>query len=452
VQRGMNQLSKWAAAGVLLALLLGLGMRFVWPDDIEYKQDEIYSFTRTRNFLAGAADPGSSPWLGMPTSKGFANPGMSLWVFYGLGAVFGTETPPALARGVQACNAAALLLLAAFAWRAFVGREREWWLWAVALAAVNPFAVIFERKIWPPSVLPLLMLLFLMSWRRRSTPWGAVLWGASGAIAGQIHLAGFIYVAAFVLWTISYDRARAAWKWWAAGSMAAALPMLPWLRYMATADHAGEWSGAALLAWWRPFTARFWIDWVTEPFGLGLEYFLGPDFYAFLRHPVVGGFETFGVAVLQAVSILLGLWMLGSAGLRAWNDRAQWREKWKAGQGVFTEAALQAGFLFVGIILTVSCLRFERHYLAVAYPLLMLWTARLGLSFDATGRAAVAGRMLLAALVATNALTCMALLAFIHVNGGAPGGDYSKSYARQLQESGSGISPRGRVSEPGKPD
>ena len=66
MQRGMNQLSKWAAGGVLLALLLGVGMRFVWPDDIEYKQDEIYSFTRTRNFLAGnAADPGASPWLGI---------------------------------------------------------------------------------------------------------------------------------------------------------------------------------------------------------------------------------------------------------------------------------------------------------------------------------------------------------------------------------------------------
>jgi hypothetical protein len=234
--------------------------------------------------------------------------------------------------------------------------------------------------------------------------------------------------------------------------MVAAIPMLPWLWYMAMADHAVEWSSAALLAWWRPFTARFWIDWTTEPFGLGLDYFLGPDFHAFLRHPVVGGFETFGVAILQAVSVLLGLWMLAGAGLRVWHDRAQWREHWKAGQGVFTVSLLQAGFWFFGIILTVSCLRFERHYLAVAYPLLMLWTARLGLSFDATGRAAVAARILLAALVATNAATSMALLAFIHVNGGAPDGDYSKSYARQLQESRSGVSPGGPVSEPGKRD
>ena len=191
MRQGMKQLSKWAAAGVLLALVLGVGLRFVWPDDIEYKPDEIYTFTRTKSFLAGnAVDPGISPWLGMPTSKGFANPGMSLWVFYAIGAVFGAETPPALARGVQACNVAALLLLAVFAWRAFTGREREWWLWAAALAAVNPFAVIFERKIWPPSVLPLLMLLFLMSWRCRATRWGALLWGATGTVAGQIHLAG----------------------------------------------------------------------------------------------------------------------------------------------------------------------------------------------------------------------------------------------------------------------
>jgi hypothetical protein len=38
------------------------------------------------------------------------------------------------------------------------------------------------------------------------------------------------------------------------------------------------------------------------------------------------------------------------------------------------------------------------------------------------------------ALVAINALTSIALLAFIHVNGRAPDGDYSKSYARQIQE------------------
>ena len=245
------------------------------------------------------------------------------------------------------------------------------------------------------------------------------------------------------LWTISYDRTRTAWKWWAAGSIAAAIPMLPWLWYMAMADHAGEQASAALFAWWRPFTARFWLAWATEPFGLGLEYFLGPDFYALLRQPVVGGYATFGVAALQGVSILLGLSMLSRAGLQAWNDRARWRERWRAGQGVYTDAVLQAGFWFFGIILTVSCLRFERHYLAVAYPLLMLWTARLALASGATEREARTGRTLLATLVATNALTSMALLAFIHVNGGAPDGDYSKSYARQLQEAGSGLAPRG---------
>jgi hypothetical protein len=94
-------------------------------------------------------------WLGMPSSVNLPNPGLSLWVFAGLSWIFDANTPPELARAVQSLNATALVAFVVFAFAAIPKDRREPWLWAAALWAVNPVEVIYERKIWPPSVLPL---------------------------------------------------------------------------------------------------------------------------------------------------------------------------------------------------------------------------------------------------------------------------------------------------------
>ena len=52
----------------------------------------------------------------------------------------------------------------------------------------------------------------------------------------------------------------------------------------------------------------------------------------------------------------------------------------------------------------------------------------------------------LVALCIANALITFALMDYIHVNGGAPGGAYGKSYAKQLQDGS------GPQSQPGNPD
>ncbi|HEV7223068.1 MAG TPA: hypothetical protein VGN42_10240, partial [Pirellulales bacterium] len=55
-------------------LLVGAALRLAAPDDVEYKADEIWTFERTQ------ADPQRPfPWLGMPSSAGMDNPGMSVW-------------------------------------------------------------------------------------------------------------------------------------------------------------------------------------------------------------------------------------------------------------------------------------------------------------------------------------------------------------------------------------
>src|ERR1700677_2444576 len=140
----------WRAAvpllGVLLVLAAGIALRFVYPADIEWKGEERWTFDHSQLMRDG----GTWPWVGMPTSLGTQNPGMSLWVFAGLAALFKVDRPPELARAVAILNVIALLAFVIFAFAAFPKERREPWLWAAAMWAVNPMAVIFERKIWPP--------------------------------------------------------------------------------------------------------------------------------------------------------------------------------------------------------------------------------------------------------------------------------------------------------------
>ena len=68
--------------------------------------------------------------------------------------------------------------------------SRAMWLWAVALVAVNPVAVVLQRKIWPISITPPFLLLVLVGFWYRDRRWGAALWGAVVQVVGMIHVGG----------------------------------------------------------------------------------------------------------------------------------------------------------------------------------------------------------------------------------------------------------------------
>ena len=137
-------------------------------------------------------------------------PGLSVWVFYPFGHLFGVDDPTGPARGVQLCSLAALVGLALFAWRCVPAAEREPWLWAVALTAVNPVAVLYHRKLWPPCMLPLFSAAFVISWWHRDRRWGAAAWGLVGASLGQIHVSGFLFAFAVFLTTATSAGRRAS--------------------------------------------------------------------------------------------------------------------------------------------------------------------------------------------------------------------------------------------------
>jgi hypothetical protein len=414
-------LSTWCgAAGLVAALVLGAALRFIWVRDIEYKWDEAWTFQRTQE--VGRTEP--FPWVGMPTSAGFPNPGMSVWVFLVLAKLSGAHDPLALARAIQVGNVLALVLLVGFACRVVPRPEREPWLWAAALVAVNPLAVLFHRKIWPPSVLPLFTLALLTGWWHRDRRWGAFLWGLVGACVGQVHLSGFFFAAGVAGWAFLFDRPRVAWRSWLGGSVLGALPLLPWLHALA----AGGPAGTVHHHWAHVLEGKFWVRWLGEPFGLSVEYALEDDFGDFLSCPHIGGQPTYLVAVVHGLVVVLAGAVLVRAAWLIWRQRRQGRDFW-LGKGSPTAFTLAAAFGGFGICLTASGMPIPRHYLLILFPLGFVWLARAvlvqpGRPGDVWGW----GRGCLAGLWLAQLLITVSFLGYVHVNQRPIRGDYGIPY------------------------
>ncbi|GIW78702.1 MAG: hypothetical protein KatS3mg105_0509 [Gemmatales bacterium] len=419
--------SYWLPLGLLaLVLICGCVLRLVYVEDMEYKGDEAWTFRHSVE-KSGAA----FPWLGMPMSTGPRNPGMSLWVFMVLSRIGGVVEPTDLARCVQVLNILALLLLVAFAFRFVEKTEREVWLWASALVAVNPLAVLFQRKIWPPSVLPLFVIIMLSGWWCRRRFWGAFLWGWVGACLGQIHGPGFFFAAGFFLWAWLFDRRGVRWTGWLAGSVLAAWPMIPWVWHLFQGPHGHSTTD---VTWEHILEAKFWLRWITESWGLGLKYSLHRQFVEFLKGPFLAGEPTYFVAGLHAVVVTLGILILWRGGKKLWANRHGWRDLF-IGRESATAFTISAAFWGFGLLLTFSMLPIHRHYMIVLFPLEFVWLAHLALGIrGSTTDHRRWGRRLLAGMVVAQLLITICFLHFIHANGGATGGDYGLAYRLQIQQ------------------
>ena len=208
-----------------------------------------------------------------------------------------------------------------------------------------------------------------MAARRRG---GAFAWGLLGTLLGQIHLSGFFYNAGLALWVWLFDRRGVRWRSWLAGNVVGSLPLLPWVARMLT-RHVGQ--PVKNSGWWHWMEAKFWLRWVTEPFGASLEYSLENDFTDFLRYPLIEGRPTYLVAALHALLILVGVTVMVRAFAWLWRHRQSWRHLWigRESQTAFTQSAALWGF---GLLLTFSMMPIHRHYLTVAFPLGLVWFAR----------------------------------------------------------------------------
>jgi hypothetical protein len=403
---------------LVLAVLVGASLRLVWVQDMEYKADEEYTFERSQQM--GRGEPWS--WTGMPTSMGIPNPGMSVWVFVGLARLFGISEPTGLARAVQCLNVAALGLLAWFAWFWVKPEQREPWLWAVVLAAVNPMGVLFQRKIWPPSIFPVFCTGMIMAWWRRDRFLGAFCWGLIGACMGQIHMSAFLIAAVLFLWTLLFARQNVRWLGWLLGSVLGALPLIPCLPFLFEAAR----EPVAPLSWEYALQLQYWRTWIFDGLGLDLAYSLREHFRDFLAYPLIGEKSTGLVAVAHLLLFGMGLFLAGNGAVVLWKRRGQWRELLTGGDSP-TRLSVMASLLGCGLLVSLSGIYVHRHYLIVLFPLTYVGLALLAL-------AAPRGRFVLATVCVLQLFLSICFLGYIHVNQGAPRGDYGVAYGAQHRQ------------------
>lgn len=415
----------WWSVGLACALCLGAACRFVWVEDMEYKGDECWNFIQTQE----ARRTHDSRWLGMVSSSGVTNPGMSLWVFEFAAAAFGITEPTGLARAVQASSVLAVLLLVAFAVVSVPAPEREAWLWATALVSLSPIAILFHRKIWAPSMFPIFISVLLIGWWYRRHRLGAFVWGLVGALLGQIQGSGFFFAAGFVAWAFLWDRKRVAWLGWFIGSILGSSTLLPWLYYLATTPHQVKHK-----TWVHICELKFWYRWVTESLGWGMTYPFREDVVNFMSYPHVAGQPTYFVAFLHALIVIAGLILFVRA-LRDWREQAQAgpslidRLTGRHSPTAFTVSAALWGF---GLLMTFSCLPIHRHYMIVLFPLEFLWLARIALGATSANVPVAPerlrfGRTFLGALCALQLVLTITFLTYVHHHQGTQG-DYGPSY------------------------
>jgi hypothetical protein len=404
-----------AALGV--AVLLGVVLRVVWPWDMEYKGDEMYLFNH-----ATGGDP--FPWVGQSSSVGTPNPGMGLWVYSLMAQGLRLDSPVALVVGVMVLNVLALVALAAFALRVVPAREREPWLWATALVAVNPLAVLFSRKLWIQSVLPPFVIAALLAWWYRGRRAGAFAWGVVGAWLGQVHMTGFFFAGGLAAWTALYDRASARWRWWFAGSLVGAATLVPWLVQI-----LGK-PGSPARSLTNSIQPRIWALWVTYPLPFSLFDSFGTDSWSFLGWPTVAGRSLYLVAITCVVIAGVGGAIAVDAfAIEVWPRRERPSSP-LGGRRSDSRLASGAAFWGYGLLITASGVLIYRHYMIVTFALPFVAVAAAALLRPSRGR------RLLAVLVVAELALSVGYLTYIHVRGGAPGGDYGVAYDAQPHGAG----------------
>jgi hypothetical protein len=387
-----------ALAITLAIVVAGSALRLAAPHEFEFKADE----SQMVDLVRAAGVTGELPWLGMATSQGVRNPGMSVWPFVALSYVSGADAF-GLTQGVRALSVLALLAAAAFAWWRLRGDDQQIWLAGVLLAAVNPMEVVLQRKLWAQSILPIVAVVMLWLWMDRKRSWRhAAGLGAIAAIIAQIHPSGMFVVAALVagaLW--DQERRQVHWAAAAVGVAALAWPLYFW------AGHAFEMATGAAPGGSLPMSPKTWLLNVvsfryvhlllSNVAGVAMRHSLGPEFTAFVANPIV---FVAHIALIVMTLFALGRWLLRRCPLPV-NE---------------LKPLLAWGLVGTGILMTAAGVFVQRHYYLGLFPLPYVAFAlvlRGGKSW-----------MPVYVVAALQLVVSAAFLIFIHMNGGAPGAEF----------------------------
>jgi hypothetical protein len=275
--------------------------------------------------------------------------------------------------------------------------------------------VLLHRKIWPPSMTPLFVMLYLLAYHYRASKSGAFAWGLAGWLLAQVHPGGMFLCTGFAGSIYYQDRQGARWRYFLAGGFVGLVLLLPWL------NHARE----AMLAspigqrkFGNMIEGKFWLRWVTEAFGFSLHYTLGQDFQRFLAGPMILGQRTYGIAFLHTVLAA------GAVVLLVQFMRTCWKSDAKESAHPYTRQMLIAMAWGFGGALTLTMLPIHRHYMVLTFPMIPLSLAYLVYPLHR-------GRYYLAAIFVAHWLISISFLQFVHTHKGMIPGDYGTPYCQQ---------------------
>lgn len=407
--------------------LIGLFLRVLFVQDMEYKEDEEYNFKQTQ--LIDKA----LPWHGMPSGVYLINPGMSIWVFTALAKFFKIQQPTSLATAVQLFAMLGMCLIIPFALKIVEKEEQHDWLWAFAFAMVNPFLVIYQRKLWPQPFLPFFTLITLIGWWTRHQRRGAWIWGMVGACLGQIHMSGFFFSAALFLWTLFFDPKRLSktyptnWRFWIGGSLVGALPLLPWVIYIL--QHPIKESMVS--GWSEIIQLKYWAFWFTDPLGLHIGNSLGllrgesnfSQISDFIRYPIIQSQPSYLVGIAHFSAFFSSIWIF-IRGIQWVKNKISSHSivPFLVGSHSNTTFVQNSILLGCGILMTITGMCIRRHYMAVTFPLELICLVRMAQPHSALGK------KLLAVLWTSELIISAGFVGYIHVNHGSILGDYGTAY------------------------
>lgn len=398
---------------ILTPLILGVFFRLIWASDMEWKYDEVWMFEMAQAIASG--DTWS--WLGMRSGVNVRNPGMSIWPF-SFFALF-TNTPIGMVRWVMALNIITIFSYLFLIKKRIKENERDIWLWGILLMSVSPMAVLFSRKIWAQDILPFFVFFIILGHLYRNKVWGIILWGAIGALVGQIHMSGFFFSFGLFISTLIYDREKnqkSTWFWWwVFGSIIGTLPMLPWLFYLTEASAGGG------LKWKNIYKFRFFYFWAFDAIGIHIRYALKKDFWEFIKYPFIFNIPTYLIAIAHVSLIAIGAYKLKELPkyLKSKFNKSQFFTNWNE-----IDFYLFSCLVGLGLVMGFSGVTIHEHYMIIAYPFVYIWLAKIFINY----------KKLFLTIIFLQAFITFNFLFFIHLNHGSEKGDYGMSYSRQLEK------------------
>ena len=399
-------------------ITFGLILRLVWVSDMEWKDDEQWMYSKAHEVAASK----SFPSAGMQSGGGIVNPGLSVAAFAVIAAF--THDPLTMNRVVQILNVITIICFLLFALYKIERKERETWIWGIALAAVSPLAVLFSRKIWAQDLLPLLSFIIIYSNANRHRRFGAFCWGLAGALIGQIHMSGFFFAAGLVLFTFFHDRynkIKTHWGYWIAGSLIGSISIVPWIDFILHHPQITRES------FWHIFQFNFYFYWFLDSQGLNIMYSIRKEFWQFIKEPVISGVPTYLIAfihlflVAAACVTVRRIWIYAKKGIHFLKEKTSFEK-------IFLNISVTRFYLFsillgLGIFMSLSGATIYPHYLICAFPFSYFFVAKI---FENRKR-------FLCGIIIAQLVTTVLFLNYVHTHNGIKQGDYGVAYHAQVK-------------------